>query len=249
MVNCNPETVSTDYDTSDRLYFEPLTEEDVIALVRREQDNGTVLGCIVQYGGQTPLKLSQALSREGIPILGTSADAIDLAEDRERFQQLLQRLALLQPDNGIARSAEEADAIAERIGYPVVIRPSYVLGGRAMEIVYDRAGLHRYMREAVRVSGDNPVLIDRYLNDAIEVDVDCICDGETVYVAGVMEHIEEAGIHSGDSACSLPPYSLSPAMITELKSETEAMAKALEGRRADERAVCYQGRHDLRAGS
>ncbi len=228
MVNCNPETVSTDYDTSDRLYFEPLTEEDVIALVRREQDNGTVLGCIVQYGGQTPLKLSQALSREGIPILGTSADAIDLAEDRERFQQLLQRLALLQPDNGIARSAEEADAIAERVGYPVVIRPSYVLGGRAMEIVYDRAGLHRYMREAVRVSGDNPVLIDRYLNDAIEVDVDCICDGETVYVAGVMEHIEEAGIHSGDSACSLPPYSLSPAMITELKSETEAIAKALK---------------------
>jgi carbamoyl-phosphate synthase large subunit len=228
MVNCNPETVSTDYDTSDRLYFEPLTEEDVIALVRREQDKGTVLGCIVQYGGQTPLKLSQALSREGIPILGTSADAIDLAEDRERFQQLLQRLALLQPDNGIARSAEEADAIAERIGYPVVIRPSYVLGGRAMEIVYDRAGLHRYMREAVRVSGDNPVLIDRYLNDAIEVDVDCICDGETVYVAGVMEHIEEAGIHSGDSACSLPPYSLSPAMITELKSETEALAKGLK---------------------
>jgi carbamoyl-phosphate synthase large subunit len=227
MVNCNPETVSTDYDTSDRLYFEPLTEEDVIALIRREQQNGTLLGCIVQYGGQTPLKLSQALSREGIPILGTSADAIDLAEDRERFQLLLQRLGLLQPDNGIARSAEEADAIAERIGYPVVIRPSYVLGGRAMEIVYDRAGLHRYMREAVRVSGDNPVLIDRYLNDAIEVDVDCIADGESVYVAGVMEHIEEAGIHSGDSACALPPYSLSPAMITELKSETEALAKAL----------------------
>jgi carbamoyl-phosphate synthase large subunit len=227
MVNCNPETVSTDYDTSDRLYFEPLTEEDVIALVRREQENGTVMGCIVQYGGQTPLKLSQALAREGIPILGTSADAIDLAEDRERFQQLLHKLGLLQPENGTARSAEEAERIAERIGYPVVIRPSYVLGGRAMEIVYDRAGLHRYMREAVRVSGDNPVLIDRYLNDAIEVDVDCICDGETVYVAGVMEHIEEAGIHSGDSACSLPPYSLAPAMITELKSETEAMAKAL----------------------
>ncbi len=228
MVNCNPETVSTDYDTSDRLYFEPLTEEDVISLIRREQDNGTVLGCIVQYGGQTPLKLSQALSQADIPILGTSADAIDLAEDRERFQQLLHRLGLRQPDNGIARSADAAEQIAERIGYPVVIRPSYVLGGRAMEIVYDRAGLHRYMREAVRVSGDNPVLIDRYLNDAIEVDVDCICDGETVYVAGVMEHIEEAGIHSGDSACSLPPYSLSPAMITELKSETEAMAKALQ---------------------
>jgi carbamoyl-phosphate synthase large subunit len=227
MVNCNPETVSTDYDTSDRLYFEPLTDEDVIALVRREQQNGTLLGCIVQYGGQTPLKLSQALSKAGIPILGTSADAIDVAEDRERFQQLLQRLGLLQPDNGTARSAAEAEDIAERVGYPVVIRPSYVLGGRAMEIVYDRAGLHRYMREAVRVSGDNPVLIDRYLNDAIEVDVDCICDGETVYVAGVMEHIEEAGIHSGDSACSLPPYTLSPSMVTELKAETEAMAKAL----------------------
>ena len=227
MVNCNPETVSTDYDTSDRLYFEPLTAEDVIGLIRREQDNGTVLGCIVQYGGQTPLKLSQALAREGIPILGTSAEAIDIAEDRERFQQLLQRLGLRQPDNGTARSAAEAEEIAERIGYPVVIRPSYVLGGRAMEIVYDRAGLHRYMREAVRVSGDNPVLIDRYLNDAIEVDVDCICDGETVYVAGVMEHIEEAGIHSGDSACSLPPYTLAPATITELKAETEAMAKAL----------------------
>ncbi|MBS0558818.1 MAG: carbamoyl-phosphate synthase large subunit [Proteobacteria bacterium] len=227
MVNCNPETVSTDYDTSDRLYFEPLTAEDVIALVRREQQRGTLLGCIVQYGGQTPLKLSQALEKAGIPILGTSADAIDLAEDRERFQQLLHRLGLLQPENGTARSADEAEAIAERIGYPVVIRPSYVLGGRAMEIVYDRAGLHRYMREAVRVSGDNPVLIDRYLNDAIEVDVDCIADGESVYVAGVMEHIEEAGIHSGDSACALPPYTLPPAMVTELKAETEAMAKAL----------------------
>jgi len=232
MVNCNPETVSTDYDTSDRLYFEPLTAEDVVALIRREQQNGSVLGCIVQYGGQTPLKLSQALAREGIPILGTSADAIDLAEDRERFQHLLQRLGLRQPDNGIARSAAEADAVAERIGYPVVIRPSYVLGGRAMEIVYDRGRLHRYMREAIRVSGEGmieagPLLIDRYLNDAIEVDVDCIADGTTVYVAGVMEHIEEAGIHSGDSACSLPPYSLAPAMITELKSETEAIAKAL----------------------
>jgi len=227
MVNCNPETVSTDYDTSDRLYFEPLTAEDVMALVRREQSNGRLLGCIVQYGGQTPLKLSQALSKAGIPILGTSADAIDLAEDRERFQLLLRRLALRQPENGIARSAEEAVAVAERIGYPVVIRPSYVLGGRAMEIVHDVKGLHRYVREAVRVSGDNPVLIDRYLNDAIEVDVDCIADGETVYVAGVMEHIEEAGIHSGDSACALPPYTLSPATVTELKAETEAMAKAI----------------------
>src|SRR6202012_4428780 len=169
----------------------------------------------------------QALSKEGIPILGTSADAIDLAEDRERFQQLLHRLGLLQPENGIARSADEAEAITDRIGFPVVIRPSYVLGGRAMEIVYDKTALHRYMREAVRVSGENPVLIDRYLNDAIEVDVDCIADGESVYVAGVMEHIEEAGIHSGDSACSLPPYSLSPAMVTELKSETESLARAL----------------------
>ncbi len=227
MVNCNPETVSTDYDTSDRLYFEPLTAEDVIAIVRREQTDGRVLGCIVQYGGQTPLKLSLALERAGIPLLGTSADAIDLAEDRERFQQLLHKLGLRQPENGIARSTAEAERITDRIGYPVVIRPSYVLGGRAMEIVYDTKGLHRYMREAVRVSGDNPVLIDRYLNDAIEVDVDCISDGQTVYVAGVMEHIEEAGIHSGDSACALPPYTLSPAMVTELKSQTEALAKGI----------------------
>ena len=227
MVNCNPETVSTDYDTSDRLYFEPLTAEEVIALIRKEQERGEVMGCIVQYGGQTPLKLSQALSAAGIPILGTSADAIDMAEDRERFQVLLQKLGLRQPENGTARSAAEAEAIAERVGYPVVIRPSYVLGGRAMEIVHERAGLHRYMREAVRVSGDSPVLIDHYLNDAIEVDVDCISDGETVYVAGVMEHIEEAGIHSGDSACSLPPYSLSPSTVTELKAQTEEMARAL----------------------
>ncbi|WP_158744837.1 carbamoyl-phosphate synthase large subunit [Acidisphaera sp. L21] len=227
MVNCNPETVSTDYDTSDRLYFEPLTAEDVIALVRREQANGTVLGCIVQYGGQTPLKLSKALTEAGIPILGTSADSIDMAEDRERFQAMLQKLDLLQPPNGIAHTPEEAEAIATEIGYPVVLRPSYVLGGRGMQIVHDRAGLQRYIREAVKVSGDNPVLVDHYLNDAIEVDVDCIADGETVYVAGVMEHIEEAGIHSGDSACSLPPYTLAPATITELKDQTEAMAKAL----------------------
>jgi carbamoyl-phosphate synthase large subunit len=227
MVNCNPETVSTDYDTSDRLYFEPLFAEDVLSLIRREQENGTLLGCIVQYGGQTPLKLSQALESAGIPILGTSADAIDVAEDRERFQVLLQKLGLRQPENGIARSTDQAEAIAERIGYPIIIRPSYVLGGRAMEIVYDRIALARYMREAVRVSGENPVLIDRYLNEASEVDVDCICDGETVYVAGVMEHIEEAGIHSGDSACSIPPYSLSPAIVAELRAETVAMAKAL----------------------
>ena len=228
MVNCNPETVSTDPDTSDRLYFEPLTAEDVIAIVRREAERGSVFGCIVQYGGQTPLRLSKALAEAGVPLLGTSAEAIDIAEDRERFQELLKRLGLRQPENGTARSAEEAERVAERIGYPVVIRPSYVLGGRAMEIVHDRAALARYIREAVRVSGDNPVLIDRYLNDAIEVDVDCIADGETVYVAGVMEHIEEAGIHSGDSACSLPPYSLSPALVAELRAETEALAKALK---------------------
>jgi carbamoyl-phosphate synthase large subunit len=227
MVNCNPETVSTDYDTSDRLYFEPLFAEDVISLIRTEQKNGMLLGCIVQYGGQTPLKLSQALEVAEIPILGTTADAIDIAEDRERFAELLQKLGLRQPENGIARSAEQAEAIAERIGYPIIIRPSYVLGGRAMEIVYDKGGLARYMREVVRASAENPVLIDRYLNEASEVDVDCICDGETVYVAGVMEHIEEAGIHSGDSACSIPPYSLSPAIVAELRAETEAMAKAL----------------------
>ena len=227
MVNCNPETVSTDYDTSDRLYFEPLTAEDVIAVVRREQARGEVVGCIVQYGGQTPLKLSHALTEAGIPILGTTADAIDVAEDRERFQALLSRLGLLQPENGTIRAAHEADAVVARIGFPVVIRPSYVLGGRAMEIVHDTPQLHRYLREAVQVSGANPVLIDRYLNDAIEVDVDCICDGERVFVAGVMEHIEEAGIHSGDSACALPPYSLSPAIIAELHEQTGAMARAL----------------------
>jgi carbamoyl-phosphate synthase large subunit len=229
MVNCNPETVSTDYDTSDRLYFEPLTGEDVIALVRKEMESGEVLGCIVQYGGQTPLKLSQALHKAGIPILGTSSDSIDIAEDRERFQVLLKGLGLKQPLNGTARTLDEAEAEAERIGYPVVVRPSYVLGGRAMEICHNREQLRRFGAEAVKVSGDNPILVDQYLVDAIEVDVDCIADetGE-VHVAGVMEHIEEAGIHSGDSACSLPPYSLPPAIITELRAETEAMAKALK---------------------
>jgi carbamoyl-phosphate synthase large subunit len=231
MVNCNPETVSTDYDTSDRLYFEPLTEEDVIAIIRKEQENGELLGCIVQYGGQTPLKLSQALHKAGIPILGTSAEAIDIAEDRERFQGLLQTLGLKQPKNGTARTLEEAAVEAERIGYPVVVRPSYVLGGRAMEIAHSREQLMRFGAEAVKVSGENPILIDQYLADAIEVDVDCIADTDgTVYVAGVMEHIEEAGIHSGDSACSLPPYSLAPAIITELRAETEAMARALKVR-------------------
>ena len=227
MINCNPETVSTDYDTSDRLYFEPLTAEDVIEIVRVEQRRGTLLGVIVQFGGQTPLNLAKALEAAEIPILGTSPDAIDLAEDRKRFQQLLQGIGLRQPANGTAYSPDEAEAIAQRIGYPVVIRPSYVLGGRAMEIVHDTAGLQRYIRNAVRVSGTSPVLIDRYLQDAIEVDADAVADGETVYVAGIMEHIEEAGIHSGDSACSLPPYSLDPDTVAEIERQTVALARAL----------------------
>jgi len=227
MVNCNPETVSTDYDTSDRLYFEPLTTEDVMEILRVEQQNGTLHGVIVQFGGQTPLRLAEDLQKAGIPILGTSPDAIDLAEDRDRFKGLLEKLGQRQPRNGIATSAEQARAIAEEIGYPVVIRPSYVLGGRAMEIVRDTTQLERYMREAVIVSGKNPVLIDSYLQDAIEVDVDALCDGKDVFVCGVMEHIEEAGIHSGDSACSLPPYSLSDEMIERLKAQTKDMALAL----------------------
>ena len=228
MVNCNPETVSTDYDTADRLYFEPLTAEDVIELVEVERRNGELLGLIVQFGGQTPLKLAKPLEAAGIPILGTSPDAIDLAEDRERFQKLIHELKLRQPDNGTATSQEKAIEIAEKIGYPVVIRPSYVLGGRAMQIVYDREAIERYMRDAVKVSGSNPVLIDSYLRDAIEVDVDALADkDQNVFVAGIMEHIEEAGIHSGDSACSLPPYSLSSKILAEIERQTEAMAKAL----------------------
>ncbi|MEA2782637.1 MAG: carbamoyl-phosphate synthase large subunit [Rhodospirillaceae bacterium] len=228
MVNCNPETVSTDYDTSDRLYFEPLTAEDVIELARIEQRRGELLGVIVQFGGQTPLKLASALEQAAIPILGTSPDAIDLAEDRERFQKLLAKLGLRQPANGTARNAAEARDIAQRIGYPVVIRPSYVLGGRAMEIVHSEEELLRYMGRAVQVSGRNPVLIDSYLQDAIEVDVDAVADRETVYVAGVMEHIEEAGIHSGDSACSLPPYTLSAEVIAEIERQTGALARGLD---------------------
>ncbi|MCF8466005.1 MAG: carbamoyl-phosphate synthase large subunit [Sneathiella sp.] len=227
MVNCNPETVSTDYDTSDRLYFEPLTVEDTLAIIHKEQSNGTLHGVIVQFGGQTPLKLAAGLEAAGVPILGTTPDAIDLAEDRERFQQLLHKLDLKQPENGIARSVKEAFDIADRIGFPVVVRPSYVLGGRGMEIVRDSESLDRYMREAVIVSGDTPVLVDGYLQNAIEVDVDCLCDGKTVFVAGIMEHIEEAGIHSGDSACSLPPHTLSDTIINEIKRQTEALALAL----------------------
>jgi carbamoyl-phosphate synthase large subunit len=231
MVNCNPETVSTDYDTSDRLYFEPLTAEDVLELIAVEQARGTLLGVIVQFGGQTPLKLAKPLEDAGIPILGTSPDAIDLAEDRERFQQLLHKLKIAQPINAIARSRDEAFAGAHQVGYPIVIRPSYVLGGRAMEIIRDDEQLERYVRTAVQVSGDSPVLIDQYLSRATEVDVDALCDDAgQVFVAGVMEHIEEAGVHSGDSACSLPPFSLKPETIAELKRQTEAMARALEVR-------------------
>jgi carbamoyl-phosphate synthase large subunit len=227
MINCNPETVSTDYDTSDRLYFEPLTVEDVLEILHVEQSRGELAGVIVQFGGQTPLKLAAALEREGIPILGTSPDAIDLAEDRERFAALVDRLGLRQPANGIARSREEALLVAERIGYPVLTRPSYVLGGRAMEIVDGPAQLEDYIVTAVQVSGDSPVLIDQYLRDAIEVDVDAISDGRDVVIAGVMQHIEEAGVHSGDSACSLPPYSLEPAIVEEIERQARALALGL----------------------
>ncbi len=224
MVNCNPETVSTDYDTSDRLYFEPLTLEDVLEIVAVEKP----FGVIVQYGGQTPLKLAQDLDANGVPIIGTNPDMIDCAEDRERFQKMLIELKLRQPPNRTARNPEAAIALAQEIGYPLVVRPSYVLGGRAMEVVHEQRDLERYMREAVKVSNDSPVLLDRFLNDAIEVDVDAVCDGEDVLIGGIMEHIEQAGVHSGDSACSLPPFSLSTALQDELRRQTVAMAEALQ---------------------
>ncbi|MEE9331192.1 MAG: carbamoyl-phosphate synthase large subunit [Methylophilaceae bacterium] len=223
MVNCNPETVSTDYDTSDRLYFEPVTLEDVLEIINIEKPTGV----IVQYGGQTPLKLARLLEKSGVPIIGTTPDAIDCAEDRERFQKMLEELKLKQPPNRTARAPEEAIRLAEEIGYPLVVRPSYVLGGRAMEIVHEQSQLERYMREAVKVSNDSPVLLDRFLNDAIEIDVDAICDGEEVLIGGIMQHVEQAGVHSGDSACSLPPYSLSKKLQDELREQTVKMAKAL----------------------
>jgi carbamoyl-phosphate synthase large subunit len=236
MINCNPETVSTDYDTSDRLYFEPLTAEDVIEIIDAERSNGTLHGVIVQFGGQTPLKLAEPLEQAKVPILGTSPNAIDLAEDRDRFKRLLDQLGLRQPQNGIATTPGEARAIADAVGYPIVIRPSYVLGGRAMEIVHDPPHLDRYIARLAAdldrpselvVSDKRPLLIDRYLSDAIEVDVDCLADGKDAFIAGIMEHIEEAGIHSGDSACSLPPFSLSPATTAELERQTRALALAL----------------------
>ncbi|MFZ9050432.1 MAG: carbamoyl-phosphate synthase large subunit, partial [Steroidobacteraceae bacterium] len=223
MVNCNPETVSTDYDTSDRLYFEPLTLEDVLEIVHLESPEGIV----VQYGGQTPLKLARSLEAAGAPIIGTSPDSIDLAEDRERFQQLIARLGLTQPENATARNAEQALTRAAEVGYPLVVRPSYVLGGRAMEIVYSEEDLARYVRSAVEVSNESPILLDRFLDTAIEVDVDAICDGEEVLIGGIMEHVEQAGVHSGDSSCSLPPATLNAALQDELRRQTRQMAKAL----------------------
>jgi carbamoyl-phosphate synthase large subunit len=249
MVNCNPETVSTDYDTSDRLYFEPLTPEDVIEIIDTERSNGTLHGVIVQFGGQTPLKLAESLEKANVPILGTSPDAIDLAEDRNRFKHLLDRLKLKQPENGIAYSVEQARLIAADLGYPFVVRPSYVLGGRAMQIIREESQLGDYLLETLpelvphdvkarypndktgqinTVLGKNPLLFDRYLTDATEVDVDCLADGKDTFIAGIMEHIEEAGIHSGDSACSLPPHSLSAATIAELERQTQALARALQ---------------------
>jgi carbamoyl-phosphate synthase large subunit len=223
MVNCNPETVSTDYDTSDRLYFEPLTLEDVLEIVAVEKP----VGVIVQYGGQTPLKLALALEANGVPIIGTSPESIDIAEDRERFQKLLHELGLKQPPNRTARTEPDAIRLAAEIGYPLVVRPSYVLGGRAMEIVHEQKDLERYMRDAIKVSNDSPVLLDRFLNDATEVDVDALSDGQQVIIGGIMEHIEQAGVHSGDSACSLPPFSLCPETQDELRRQTEMMAKGL----------------------
>jgi carbamoyl-phosphate synthase large subunit len=223
MVNCNPETVSTDYDTSDRLYFEPLTLEDVLNIVEKERP----LGVIVQFGGQTPLKLAVPLQEAGVPILGTSPDAIDRAEDRERFNALITELGLQQAAGATARSLTEAQTIAAGIGYPVLVRPSYVLGGRAMQIVYDEQDLVQYMREAVRVSPEHPILVDKFLEDALEIDVDAVADKDIVVVGGVMEHIEKAGVHSGDAACALPPYSLDEAQVRILRAQTKAMARAL----------------------
>ena len=244
MVNSNPETVSTDYDTSDRLFFEPLTVEDVLNICERVEP----MGVIVQFGGQTPLNLARALEAAGVPIIGTSPESIDLAEDRERFRLVIERLGLKQPPNASATRFDEARRIAERIGYPVVVRPSFVLGGRAMEIVYDEPSLDRYMAEAVEASPEHPILIDKFLEDAIEVDVDAVCDGLRTIVGGVMEHIEEAGIHSGDSACAIPPFSLPPEIDRPAQGTDLRPGRGAEGPRPDEHPVCRQGRRDLRPG-
>ena len=227
MINCNPETVSTDYDTSDKLYFEPLSHENVFSIIEKEKQNGKVIGVIVQLGGQTPLRIAASLEKAGVKILGTSVEAIDLAEDRKSFKELLQNLKLNQPLNDVASSKDEASKITKQIGFPVVIRPSYVLGGRAMEIVHNQDQLQTYINEAVQVSGDNPVLIDSFLKNAIEVDVDAISDGNETFIAGIMEHIEEAGIHSGDSACALPPQTLDKKIIDEIILQTKKLAKSL----------------------
>ena len=228
MINCNPETVSTDYDTSNKLYFEPLTLEDILEIVNVENSKGKLLGLIIQYGGQTPLKLSKSLEKNKIPVIGTSPDSIDLAEDRERFKKFLLKFKLKQPNNGTANSQIQAIKIANKIGYPVIVRPSYVLGGRAMQIVYEENELREYLSRTSNLFGKNPILIDKFLNDAVEVDVDAISDGTNVLIAGIMEHIEEAGIHSGDSACSLPPYSLDTETIKKIEKQTIAIAKNLK---------------------
>ena len=228
MINCNPETVSTDYDTSDKLYFEPLTLEDIFEIVKVETLKGKLLGLIIQYGGQTPLKLSKLLEKYKIPVIGTSPDSIDLAEDRERFKRFLLKCGLKQPNNGTAKNQIQAMRIANKIGYPVIVRPSYVLGGRAMQIVYEESELKKYLNQLTRFFGKNPILIDKFLNDAVEVDVDAIADGKNVFIAGIMEHIEEAGIHSGDSACSLPPYSLDYKTIKKIETQTILIAKKLK---------------------
>tara|TARA_X000000950_G_scaffold165055_1_gene201732 strand:- start:22 stop:1467 length:1446 start_codon:yes stop_codon:yes gene_type:complete len=247
MINCNPETVSTDYDTSDKLYFEPLTLEDILEIVKLEKSKGKLLGLIIQFGGQTPLKLSKDLEKHKIPVIGTSPNSIDLAEDREKFKKFLITNNLKQPDNGIAKTASKVKSIAKKISYPVILRPSYVLGGRAMQIIYNENELEKYVNNIVDTFGDKPILIDKFLNDAVEVDVDALSDGKNIFVAGIMEHIEEAGIHSGDSACSLPPYSLSENIIKKIIKQTKLIAKKLKviGLLNIQFAVKYESKNEL----